>query len=135
MPDPTQRRPAGLTETAASLAALLLILLTAWTGFGVHLCLETPCDAPDAGEILAYRFLVAVLAIVVLATVVLAVRRRARWALLWHLVVAFAAVATAVLFAVPQIDVSELRQPEPPEPNPHYVPCRSGSNDCARGGG
>ena len=127
-------RPAGLAETGASTLAILLVLATAWHGFGVYFCLGSSCPGPDAGQILTYRLLAGALACAVVAALALAVRRGARWALLWHLAVAAAAFLVAVVFAVPSIDLDDLREPDRPERNPEYTPCHSGPpNDCPGG--
>jgi len=130
---PPRPRPAGAAEVGASAAALLLALATAWHGFGVYFCLAAACDEPSAGEITAYRLLAGALAAAVLTALGLGLRRRAAWALVWHLTVAAGALAVAVLFAVPSIDWGALREGDPAEPDPHYVPCFSGSGDCAGG--
>ncbi|WP_408896321.1 DUF6234 family protein [Nocardioides sp. R1-1] len=126
-------RPAGLLEVAASTCAVLLTLATAWHGFGVYFCLGGLCPGPTGGEVLAYRLLVSALGLAVVASLALAVRRRARSALLWHGLVALSAVATALVFAVPSIDLRELREPAPSPPDRGYVPCYSGSGDCLGG--
>lgn len=132
-PHPERPRPAGLLEVAASASAVLLTLATAWHGFGVYFCLGGLCPGPSPEEIVTYRLLVAALGLAVVASLTLAVRRRARWALLGHGFVALAAGAAALVFAVPSLDLRELREPAPPPPDRGYVPCYSGSNDCPGG--
>jgi hypothetical protein len=130
---PAVRRPVGLAEVGASGAAVLLTLATAWHGFGVHFCIGASCPGPSDGEILAYRVLAGALAAAVLTSIALATARGAAVAFVWHLSVAVVAAAVAVIFAVPQVDLRELAEPEPPAENPAYEPCYSGSNDCVGG--
>lgn len=133
MPSPDVRRPAGLGEASASLVAVLLTLAVAWHGFGVYFCLGGTCSHPTDQEILVYRLLATALGVTVVLSLALAARRRATAAFVWHLSVTVVAAGVGTLFAVPQIDVRELTEPETPAENPAYVPCYSGSNDCVGG--
>lgn len=124
----------GLLEPVASTAAAGLVLLLPLHALGVYFCLGADCGEPTPGDVLTYRVLVAVLAAVVATTLALAVRRGGRRALVWHAPVALAGVASAVLFAVPQVDWQDLGEREPEPAHPEYVPCYSGgTSDCPGG--
>lgn len=104
--------------------------ITAVDCFGVYLCFGQ-CPGPTDEDIRRHTTIVAALAAAVLLAPALAVARRARWRVhVWHGAVGAAALATAMVFAVPR---AEVRQPEPVSPGPGYVPCYSGSNDCPGG--
>jgi hypothetical protein len=99
-----------------------------------YLCFMNSCSEPAPGNVLRYRITTAATGLAVVGMLALAVPRRASWAFLWHVPVALTAVAAAVVFAVPQLDVRGALEPEPPEPNPSYVPCYSGPpHDCPGG--
>ncbi|MDQ6522201.1 DUF6234 family protein [Nocardioides sp. LHD-245] len=122
-----------LVEALASAATAGIALFLPLLQFGAYFCIGGACGGPDADAIRLYRVLVAVLATTAATTLALAVRRRARRAIRWHAVVAVAGLGSAVLFAVPAVDWADLLREDPPPPNPHYVPCYSGSNDCVGG--
>lgn len=124
--------PVTFAETAASTAAVLLTLAVAWHGFTVHFCLGS-CPGPTSGEILVHRLLAAALGLAVVTALVVAARRGASWAMIWHVGMALVALFTAALFAVPTIDWQDLRTPDPVPTGPSYEPCYSGSNDCVGG--
>ncbi|WP_436699395.1 hypothetical protein [Nocardioides sp. BYT-33-1] len=122
-----------LVEALASATTVGVTLFLPLLQFGAYFCIGGPCGGPDADSVRLYRVLVAVLAGTAGITLLLAARRRARRALRWHALVALAGAASATVFAVPAIDWAQLLREDPPPPNPHYVPCHSGSNDCVGG--
>ncbi|GAA1509233.1 DUF6234 family protein [Nocardioides humi] len=128
---PALLRP--LVEALASATAVGTALFLPLLYLGSHLCAFGECSVPGPEEIRTYRVLVTVLAAAAVTTLVLAVRRRARGAVVWHAVVALAGLVSAVAFAMPAIDGDALRHDDLPQPNPDYVPCYSGSGDCVGG--
>lgn len=125
---------AGVAEALVSLCCVTLIGFVAVNGFGAYFCLDPAgCPEPHGTPVVAYRVAAGLLGAGVLTAVGLAVRRRARWAYLWHGGVALAAVVAVLLCAVPSIDWHALRNPEPHPPSTDYVPCYSGSGDCPGG--
>lgn len=121
-----------LLEALASATVVGIALFLPLLQFGAYFCIGGGCGGPDTDAIHLYRVLVTVLAAAAVLTLVLAVRRRARPAIRWHVAVALAGVGSAALFAVPAVDWGDLLREDPP-PNPHHVPCYSGSNDCVGG--
>ncbi|MCG8153855.1 hypothetical protein GUY44_25495, partial [Pimelobacter simplex] len=120
-------------EMLASLGAVVVIVLLPLQYLGAHLCAWGECAVPGPDEIRTFRVLAGVLAVAVVTTLALAVRRRARLAVAGHAVVGVVGLVAALVFAMPGIDWAGLRQDEPPARNPDYVPCYSGSDDCVGG--
>ncbi len=124
----------GAVEAALSLTTVGVVLWLPIHHLGAYWCLTAECPAPSQEEIRTYRLLAGGLATGIVATFTVAALRRARWAFAWHVAVALAGAASAVLFVVPAVDWGDVAREDPPPPNPDYVPCYSGPpNDCPGG--
>lgn len=129
---PNSFRWSGVLEGVLSAAAVLATLFLPVLAIGASFCAFGECATPTRDEVRLSQAIAAGLVLAVGATFVLAVRRGARWAWLWHLLVAMAAAASVLLFTL-GIDWRELVREEPPPRNPDYVPCYSGSGECVGG--
>lgn len=125
--------PVRVAEPLLSLLAVALVVFFPGNAFWAYFCLQT-CTGPPPENVWAHRVGVALLVLAVAGTIVLAVRRRARWAFVWHGLVALAGLVSAAVFAVPQVDWRALLDEPAPEPDRHYVPCHSGPPDDCPGG-
>lgn len=119
-------------ETLLSVLGVCLVFAFPLVLFAAYFCIGE-CRGPDPGALRTFHVLVGVLVVVVVATAAVAWRRGARLALAWHAFVALAGIGSAIVFQVPVVDWADYFREDPPAPNPYYVPCHSGSNDCPGG--
>lgn len=132
-PDATRQRLLIGLESLLSVVGVVMVFVFPAYLWGAYFCLGVGCTGPGEEEARAYRLLVAVLVVLVLATLAVAARRGARLALAWHVLVALLGIASAIVFQVPAVDWVDHFREEPPPVDRHYVPCHSGSNDCPGG--
>lgn len=123
---------------ALSAASSCLVVYLPLHYLGSRLCFFGECSQPGPDEIRTYRIVVVALVVTLVATFVVAARRRARWAFAWHVTVALAGLAAAVLFSMPSVGIADAPgdapRDDPPSPGHDYVPCHSGPpNDCPGG--
>ena len=127
----------GAMETAGSVTAVLAAAAMFVNYVGAHLSFFGEAPVVNSEAVRAYWFLVAALSVGLVAALVGAGWRRARWAWAWHLVVVLTGVGSAVLFSVTTAGpVYDDPPPGPPSSSGPGAPgCHSGgdSNGCPGG--
>ncbi|MFI9487328.1 DUF6234 family protein [Promicromonospora sp. NPDC052451] len=103
--NPTDRRGgwAPVVEKVASIGSVLAIILVFYNFMSAYLCFFGTECTPDAEQITTYRVTAVATVVLVVVAFGSALRNRRRWTLFWHGLVAVAAAAALILFAVPQI--------------------------------
>ncbi|WP_028653488.1 DUF6234 family protein [Nocardioides halotolerans] len=128
-PPTTPPRRGSALEPLASLVSVLLVVVLGLNWIAAHLTFfGDPVDI-DEEYVRNYWVLLALLGASLLATWVSAVRRGARRAWVWHGLVALAALAAALVFAV---TTAGPVQDDPPDPPPS--PSGPGAPGCHSGG-
>ena len=124
-------------EVLLSALTVCLAVLFPLLSMGAHLCAWGECGQPSSDDVRTYHVLLVVLVVSVVATGVVAVRRGAQTAFVWHGLVTAAAVASAFIFSISTAGPGEVPTPPVPDtdaPSTNYVPCHSGPpNDCPGG--
>jgi hypothetical protein len=120
-------------EAILSVVAVGLIAFLPVNAFLASFCLDpSGCDVHTT-FVWGYRSAALALVLAVLGTLVLAVRRGATFAVVWHALVGLVGLAAALVFAVPAFSLDDTRSPDPQPSDPSPVPCYSGSADCPYG--
>jgi peptidoglycan/LPS O-acetylase OafA/YrhL len=126
---PTSPRRGAALEPLAAVVSVLLVVALGLNWLAAHLTFfGEPVDI-DEEYVRNYWVLGALLAASLLATWVSAARREARGAWVWHGLVALAALAAALVFAV---TTAGPVQDDPPDPPPS--PSGPGAPGCHSGG-
>ena len=127
----------GAVETTGSVVAVLAAAAIFVNFVGAHLSFFGEAPVIDSEAVRTYWFLVAALTLGLVASLVGAGWRQARWAWSWHLVVVLVGIGSAVLFSVTTAGpVGDDPPPRPPSSSGPGAPgCHSGgdSNGCPGG--
>ncbi|GAB3607424.1 hypothetical protein GCM10027413_28330 [Conyzicola nivalis] len=108
---------------AVTLLALVVAMFYQWLSVYFQLGYG-PRPVPSASETVAYRITAGVAIALGLTGFVFAIRRRRRIAIVGYLLIGTLVIPSALLFAVPTIDVTPLIHPQQPAvENDDYVPC------------
>ena len=128
------RKPASnliAVEVVLSLATLAGIWWLFFNVVAAYWCFGG-CEAePSQENIWRYRVGAVATVVAVVGTFAAAWRRRARWAWVWHTLIAMAALASVVTFAVPEPHLELSFEPAAPS----HPQCMSPGPECDRLGG
>jgi hypothetical protein len=122
-----------LLELLLSLLMAGMVLLFPVAHAITYACFLGQCSEPGTDEIRSYWTMAAVFVTVAILVFVVARRRGAGAAYVWHGLVTLVGLASAIIFQIPTVDWADLLREDSPPPSSPNVPCHSGSNDCPGG--